>query len=130
MRAKDAWAAMAWTGDAAQMNRDKPLIQYVLGREGGEIWEDNWAIVAESTRKDAAYAFLNFMIDPAVAAKETEFHGYPQVDKRATALVPEEIRNNPILYPPEELLAPLEFGAAEVLTNPDRSELWARVKAA
>jgi spermidine/putrescine transport system substrate-binding protein len=130
MRAKDAWAAMAWTGDAAQMNRDEPLIQYVLGREGGEIWEDNWAIVAESTRKDAAYAFLNFMIDPKVAAKETEFHGYPQVDKRATALVPEEIRNNPILYPPEELLAPLEFGAAEVLTNPDRSELWARVKAA
>jgi len=130
MRAKDAWAAMAWTGDAAQMNRDEPAIRYVLGAEGGELWEDNWAIVAESTRKDAAYAFLDFMIDPAVAAKETEFHGYPQVDERATALVPEEILNNPILYPPAEQLEPLEFGAAETLTNPDRSELWARVKAA
>jgi spermidine/putrescine transport system substrate-binding protein len=130
MRAKDCWATMCWTGDGAQMNRDLPAIEYVLGSEGGEIWEDNWAIVAESARKDAAYAFLEFMIDPPVAAKETEFHGYPQVDERATALVPEEILNNPILYPPEELLAPLEFGAAETLTNPDRSELWARVKAA
>jgi spermidine/putrescine transport system substrate-binding protein len=130
MRAKDAWATMAWTGDGAQMNRDEPEIEYVLGTEGGELWEDNWSIVAESSRKDAAYAFMDFMIDPPIAAKETEFHGYPQVDKRATELVPEEILNNPILYPPDELLAALEFGAAETLTNPDRSELWARVKAA
>lgn len=130
MRAKDAWVAMTWTGDAVQMQRDEPAVKYVLGREGGEIWEDNWAIVAESTRKDAAYAFLDFMIDPPIAAKETEFHGYPQVDQRATALLPEEITQNPILYPAAELLAPLEFGAAETLTNPDRSELWARVKAA
>lgn len=130
MRAKDAWAAMAWTGDADQMHRDEPAIEYVLGSEGGEIWEDNWAMVAESERKDAAYAFLDFMIDPAIAAKETLFHGYPQVDKRASALLPEDILTNPILYPAAELIAPLEFGAAETLTNPDRSELWARVKAA
>ncbi len=130
MRAKDAWVAMAWTGDALQMNRDEPDIKYVLGREGGEIWEDNWAIVAESTRKDAAYAFLDFMIDPQIAAKETLFHGYPQVDQRATDLLPDEILNNPIVYPASELLAPLEFGAAETLTSPARSELWARVKAA
>ncbi|MFM7719399.1 MAG: PotD/PotF family extracellular solute-binding protein [Actinomycetota bacterium] len=130
MRSKDVWSSMCWTGDAAQMNRDEPAVQYVLGAEGGELWEDNWAIVAESSRKDAAYAFLQFMIDPPVAAKETEFHGYPQVDQRATALVPQEILNNPILYPPADLLAALEFGASETLTNPDRSELWARVKAA
>lgn len=130
MRAKDAWVAMAWTGDAAQMNRDHPEIKYVLGREGGEIWEDNWAIVKNSPHKDAAYAFLNFMIDPPIAAKETEFHGYPQVDQRATALLPEEITSNPILYPPQELLTPLEFGANVTLTDENRAELWARVKSA
>jgi spermidine/putrescine transport system substrate-binding protein len=130
MRAKDVWSTMAWTGDAAQMNRDEPAIEYVLGSEGGELWEDNWSIVAESERKDAAYAFIDFMIDPPIAAKETEFHGYPQVDERATALVPEDILNNPILYPSQDLLEALEFGGAETLTNPDRSELWARVKAA
>lgn len=130
MRAKDAWVTMAWTGDALQMNRDEPDIKYVLGREGGELWEDNWAIVAESARKDAAYAFLDFMIDPQIAAKETLFHGYPQVDKRATDLLPDEILTNPIVYPAPELLEPLEFGAAATLTSPARSELWARVKAA
>lgn len=80
--------------------------------------------------KDAAYAFLNFMMDPKIAAKETLFHGYPQVDQRATALLPAEITGNPIVYPPQEQLAPLEFGANVTLTDPNRAELWARVKSA
>jgi len=130
VRNGDAYIAMAWTGDALQVKRDYPDTEYVLGREGGEIWEDNWAIVKSSERKNAAYAFLNFMIDPPVAAKETEFHGYPQVDKRATALLSEEMKNNTIMYPAADLLTPLEFGAAVTLTDPNRAELWARVKSA
>jgi spermidine/putrescine transport system substrate-binding protein len=130
IRNGDAYIAMAWTGDALQVKRDHPDTEYVLGTEGGEIWEDNWAIVKDSQRKDAAYAFLNFMIDPATAAKETEFHGYPQVDERATALLSDEMKNNPIMYPAADLLTPLEFGAAITLTDPLRAELWARVKSA
>ncbi len=130
LRNEDAWLAMAWTGDAAQVNRDYPDTKYVLGSEGGEIWEDNWAIVENAPHKDAAYAFLDFMIDPAIAAKETEFHGYAQVDARATALAPTEITENPIIYPAAELLAPLVFGAGITLTDPNRAELWARVKSA
>ena len=37
MRNGDAWATVCWTGDGAQMNRDMPEIQYVIGKEGGEI---------------------------------------------------------------------------------------------
>ena len=130
VRNGDAYIAMAWTGDALQVKRDLPDTEYVLGREGGEIWEDNWAIVKSSERKDAAYAFLNFMIDPPIAAKETEFHGYPQVDQCATALLSDEMKNNTIMYPAADLLTPLEFGAAVTLTDPLRAELWARVKSA
>ena len=130
LRAKDAFLAMAWTGDALQVNREEPNVKFVLGSEGGEIWEDNWAIVKDAPNKDAAYAFLNFMIDPEVAKKESLFHGYPQVDKRATELLPADMLENPIVYPAPELLAPLEFGAAQTLTDPGRAELWARVKSA
>jgi spermidine/putrescine transport system substrate-binding protein len=130
VRNGDAFIAMAWTGDALQLQRDIPEVQYVLGSEGGEIWEDNWSIVKGTERLDAAYAFINFMVDPAVAAKETEFHGYPQVDTRATALLPDEMTTDEIMYPAAELLTPLEFGAAVTLTDPGRAELWARVKSA
>jgi spermidine/putrescine transport system substrate-binding protein len=122
--------AMAWTGDALQVKRDYPDTEYVLGKEGGEIWEDNWAIAKDAPHKEAAYAFLDFMIKPEVAAKETLGHGYPQVDSRATELLSAEMKADKIMYPAQELLTPLEFGAAVTLTDPGRAELWARVKSA
>lgn len=130
MRNGDAWIAMCWTGDASQMHRDMPEIAYVIGREGGEIWTDFYAIPKDPPHRDAAYAFINFLQDPAVNAKEVLAHGYPSTDSRVNALLPKEILENPILYPAQELLAPLEFGAAATLTDPLRAEILARFKAA
>jgi spermidine/putrescine transport system substrate-binding protein len=130
VRNGDAYIAMAWTGDALQLQRDFPDVVYVLGAEGGELWEDNWAIVKGAPNLEAAYAFVNYMLAPEVAAKETEGHGYPQVDERATVLLSDELKNDPIMYPAQELLTPLEFGAAVTLLDEGRAELWARVKSA
>ena len=130
MRNGDAWLAMAWTGDGKQLNRDMPEIEYHLGREGGEIWSDFYAIPKGAPHLDAAYALINFLLDPAVNAKEALFHGYPVADKRVNALLPADVVNDPILHPAADLLSALEFGAAQTLTNPDRAELMARFKSA
>jgi spermidine/putrescine transport system substrate-binding protein len=130
MRNGDAVMCMCWTGDAAQMARDIPEIRYVIGKEGGEIWTDFFAIPKEAPNKDAAYAFIDFLETPAVNAKEVESHGYPSTDSRVTPLLPDTIKNNPILYPAAELLTNLEFGAAATLTDPARAELIARFKQA
>jgi spermidine/putrescine transport system substrate-binding protein len=130
MRNGDAVMAMCWTGDAAQMNRDIPEIKYIIGKEGGEIWTDFFAIPKEAPNKEAAYAFIDFLETPAINAKEVETHGYPSTDSRVTPLLPDVIKNNPILYPATELLTNLEFGAAVTLTDPARAELIARFKAA
>ncbi len=130
MRSGDAWMSMAWTGDGKQLNRDMPEISYVLGKEGGEIWSDFYAIPKGAPHRDAAYALINFLLDPAVNAKEALFHGYPVADARVNALLPPEVMNDPILYPAAELLSTLEFGAAASLTDPNRAELMARFKSA
>lgn len=130
MRSGDAWSSMCWTGDAVQLQRDIPTMQYVLGREGGEIWSDFYAIPKGAPHLAAAYAFINYMQDPEVNARESLAHGYPLIDSRAIDLLPEELKTSPILYPAAELMSPLEFGAAVSLTNPDRAELMARFKAA
>jgi len=130
MRNGDAVMAVCWTGDAAQMARDLPEIKYVIASEGGEIWTDFFAIPKEAPNKDAAYAFIDFLETPQVNAKEVEAHGYPSTDSRVTPLLPDAIKNNPILYPAAELLTNLEFGAAVTLTDPARAELFARFKAA
>lgn len=130
MRSGDAWMTICWTGDGKQMNRDMPEIEYVLGREGGELWSDFYAIPKGAPHLDAAYALINYLLDPAVNAKEAAFHGYPTADARVDALMPPEVLNDPILYPAAELLDALEFGAAVTLTDPNRAELMARFKSA
>lgn len=130
MRAGDAWLTMCWTGDGKQLNRDIPEIAYVLGREGGEIWSDYYAIPKGAPHLDAAYALINHMLAPEVNAREVLAHGYPVADSRTNALLPAEILNDPILYPAQELLDALEFGAAATLTDPNRAELLARFKSA
>jgi spermidine/putrescine transport system substrate-binding protein len=130
MRSGDAWLTMCWTGDGKQMHDDMPEIAYVLGREGGEIWSDYYAIPKGAPHMDAAYALINHMLDPEVNAREVLAHGYPVADSRTNTLLPAEITNDPILYPAKELLDPLEFGAAATLTDPNRAELLARFKSA
>jgi spermidine/putrescine transport system substrate-binding protein len=130
MRNGDAVMAVCWTGDAAQMARDLPEIKYVIAKEGGEIWTDFFAIPKEAPNKEAGYAFIDFLETPAVNAKEVEVHGYPSTDSRVTPLLPDAIKNNPILYPATDLLTNLEFGAAITLTDPARAELFARFKSA
>jgi spermidine/putrescine transport system substrate-binding protein len=130
MRNGDAWLTMCWTGDGKQMNADMPEIGFALGREGGEIWSDYYAIPKDAPHREAAYALINYLLDPEVNAREALAHGYPVADARTNALLPEDLLNDPILYPAAERLSPLEFGAAVTLTDPNRAELMARFKSA
>jgi spermidine/putrescine transport system substrate-binding protein len=130
MRSGDAWMTICWTGDGKQLNRDMPEITYVLGREGGELWSDFYAIPKGAPHLDAAYALINFLLTPEVNVKEALFHGYPVADARVNALLPPEVLADPILYPAADLLSALEFGAAATLTDPNRAELMARFKSA
>lgn len=130
MRNGDAWASVCWTGDATQLHRDIPEMQYVLGKEGGEIWTDYYAVPIGAPNREAAYALIDYLLTPEINAKEVAAHGYPSTDSRANALLPKETLENPILYPAKDLLSPLEFGAAATLTNPLRAEIMARFKSA
>lgn len=130
MRSGDAWLAMSWTGDASQLHRDNAQMQFELGKEGGELWSDFFAIPKSAEHKDAAYAFINYLLDPQHNKLEVLSHGYPSGDKRVDALLPTAMLDDPIMYPAAEALSPLEFGAAATLTSPARAELMARFKSA
>lgn len=130
MRSGDGWMSICWNGDATQLKNDLPEMDYVIGTDGGEIWTDFYAIPKDAPHLDAAYAFINFMQDPYVQAREASVHGYAPTDSRAIALQPDSLSSNPILHPAAELMNGLEFGAAQTLTDPIRAELMARFKSA
>jgi spermidine/putrescine transport system substrate-binding protein len=130
MRSGDAWLAMCWTPDAWQLNKDVPEISYVIGAEGGQIWSDFYAVPKSAPHPEAAYALINFLLDPAINYQEAMFHGQPVADARVHAMMSAEMMADPILSPAAELLSNLEFGAAATLTDPNRAELMARFKSA
>ncbi len=91
MRATDAWMTMCWTNDGAQLNRDMPEIQFVLGKDGGEIWSDFYAIPKSAANKAAGYALLNYLMAPENAVKEHIANGAPTTDSRVMKLLPADV---------------------------------------
>ncbi len=51
-----------------------PDIAFVVPKEGGTVWQDNMCIVADSPNNYTAHVFINFMMRPDVAAKNTMFN--------------------------------------------------------
>ena len=130
MRSGDAWMSICWNGDGLQLNTDMPEMEYVIASDGGEIWSDFYAIPKEAPHLEAAYTFINFLLDPYVQVREFASHGYASGDSRVSAMLPADTANNEILFPAAELMNGLEFGAAQTLTDPIRAEVIARFKSA
>lgn len=130
MRSGDAWMSICWNGDGLQLNTDLPEMEYVIASDGGEIWSDFYAIPKEAPHLEAAYTFINFLLDPYVQVREFASHGYASGDSRVSAMLPAGTANNEILFPAAELMNGLEFGAAQTLTDPIRAEVIARFKSA
>jgi spermidine/putrescine transport system substrate-binding protein len=71
--------SQVWNGDARQgFNSFKDPSQYAwgLGAPVTELWMDNWAIVKGATHPNAAYAWINFILDKDNSLQDLNFHGY------------------------------------------------------
>jgi spermidine/putrescine transport system substrate-binding protein len=126
LRSGEASVAMAGTGDAEQLHKDIPDITYVVGREGGQIWGDYYAMPKGAPNRMAGHALIDFLLSPAHNRDEVLAHGYAVADERVLSLLPPQLLADRIMFPAAELLRPLEFAAAASLTNPRRAQIMAR----
>jgi spermidine/putrescine-binding protein len=62
--AGDVDLGITWTGEAVLAAREDPAIKYVYPSEGPIIWQDNYAIPKDAPHLDAAYAWLNYSMQP------------------------------------------------------------------
>ncbi len=129
LRNEDSWLSIAWTGDGVQVARDKADARYVVAEDGGELWIDSYSIASDAPNAAAAYAFLDYILQPENAALETTFCLFPHANDKATALLDPAIRNNEIIYPKPERLTKLEYAVNATYNSPLRAETWARIKA-
>jgi spermidine/putrescine transport system substrate-binding protein len=121
--------AIGWNGDAAQINANKDTpVNYIVPSEGSVLWEDDWCIPATALHPENAHAFINYVLQPQVAAAECEYTGYATVVEEALSLLPPEVLNDPMIFPAEANLLNSEFQALpdDGEVRQQRAEVWAR----
>lgn len=90
---------------AIELNED---LVYVVPEEGSNIWLDNLSIPKGADNIEGAYALMDFLSRPDIAARNAEYIGYATPNKTALTLLDEEITSDLSNYPPEEVLTHLE----------------------
>jgi spermidine/putrescine transport system permease protein len=124
----DVWLAQGWNGQFAKVMDADPDIAYVIPKEGGTFFVDSLVIPKNAPHPALAHAFMDFVMEPEVAAEICRTMRYSTPNRAAIPLLPAEIRKNPAIFPPEDVLARLELvddiGAATVLVD----RLWTEVK--
>ena len=122
--------SQAWNGDArVAVIEDPERYKWGLGAPKTELWVDTWAILSSAANVDAAYAWINNILDPAVAAKETEWTGYDTAVIGAQDFLPADLPAPEIIFFTEEEKARLVAG--EVNEAQDRIvEIYNNLQAA
>ncbi|MCL2852428.1 MAG: spermidine/putrescine ABC transporter substrate-binding protein [Defluviitaleaceae bacterium] len=84
MIAGEAALAVVYSGDAVFTMMHNPDLNYVIPREGSNLWVDAMVVPHNANNPEGAEAFINFMLRPEIAAMNTNFIGYTTAN--ATAL--------------------------------------------
>jgi spermidine/putrescine transport system substrate-binding protein len=61
----EANAVVAWDGWCNYGIAENPDIKFTVPTEGSDLWADTMVILKSSQNKEAAHAFINFILDPA-----------------------------------------------------------------
>ena len=105
--------AVGYSGDLEQsISRakeagDKVKLKYVIPKEGAGSFYDMVAIPKDAENVDAAYAWMNYLMQPEVMAEITNSVRFPNGNKAATPLVNKDISGDPSIYPSDEVKAKL-----------------------
>ncbi len=105
---EEAAIGVVWSGDAAEIIAKNDKLDYVVPKEGSNLWFDNMVIPKTAKNIEGAHAFINFMLDPKHAAQNAEYVGYSTPNKKALRYLPKDIAGDRRFYPDLDSAGPLE----------------------
>jgi putrescine transport system substrate-binding protein len=104
-------------------------IEYVIPREGAPMWFDMASMPVDAPNEEAGYAFLNYLLQPDVAASISNHVHYANGNQKADALVDPALRADNKVYPPEEVMTKLyALEAMPLKIDRVRTRIWTKVK--
>ena len=126
---------VGWSGDIMQARsraaeaKNDIEIGYAIPKEGAQMFFDNLAIPADAKHVTEAYALINYLYRPEVAAKNSDYLSYANGNLASQKLVDPKILNNRNIYPDDAILGKLfVITARDPATQRVINRLWTRVK--
>ncbi|MGE8496734.1 MAG: polyamine ABC transporter substrate-binding protein [Pseudomonas sp.] len=95
--------AVAWVGDALGAASNGQPVRFLIPEEGSVLFIDNLVIPTSARRPDLAHRFIDFLMQPEVAALITSETLYPSGNADARQFLDKSLSNEPALYPDTDL---------------------------
>jgi spermidine/putrescine transport system substrate-binding protein len=108
LTAEDSMLAMAYSGDAYQAARQNKKVQYRIPKGGASVWVDSFCIPNGAPHVENAYKWLNYMLEPAVSAKNAQFTRYATANLASRKFLSAEEIDDPNRYPSDSILSKCE----------------------
>lgn len=100
----DLQMSMAYSQDAIVLMEESPNLQYIVPESGSSLWTDTMVIPKSAPNPDAAYEWINFMLEPENSAKLVERLKFATPNEAAFNRLSSEVKNNENLFPPKAIL--------------------------
>jgi len=113
--------AQGYSGDIFQAQDDNRFIEYVIPKEGSMVWADVMAIPKNAPHPVNAAKFMNYVLQPKVAARISEYVSYATPVSLARPLLPTEQLEDPRIYPPDSIKLSL------ITLSGDKIQRWQSV---
>ncbi len=126
----EAAIGVIYSGEAIYTQRENPDLEYVIPKEGTNVWIDSWVIPKNAPNPENAEKFIDYMCRPDIALKNFEYITYSTPNEGARELIEDEdIKNSPIAFPDLSQYDNLEtYSYLGEEGDALYSELWKEVK--
>lgn len=121
--------AVITSGEVLYVQDCNDHMDYIVPKEGSEVWSDCWAITKSAKNKEYAEKFINFMLDPENALRNFEYLTYAIPNTGMYDLMEPEYLKNEVLFPSDEVLAKCEtLLTLDAATRKIYSKYWKQFK--
>jgi spermidine/putrescine transport system substrate-binding protein len=119
-----------YSGDILKVKEENEQVEFLIPEEGFSLACDDLVIPKTAKQVDLAHKFINFLHRPEVAAANTEFITYLCPNTPSYALLGDEIKNNPGIFPSQSILSKGEVIQDLGENNQKYTKIWDEIKAA
>ena len=120
---------VAYNGDCIKLQDENPNIGYAVPKEGSVIFVDNMAIAAGAKNAKMAHAFINYILDPKIGARLSNYNRYATPNEAAKPFINPKDVKNPGVYPSAAVMEKLEFVLDLGADNKLYDAIWTKIKA-